>query len=88
MEAQAAAGREERHRWLKFMAHTTKVIDAKQINNEYVVYTVQCCEDPMEITNHTIHVLAADHAGQLDTIKAGIATRHEAVLAWRKANGI
>jgi hypothetical protein len=67
------------------MTHTTKVIDAKQINNENVVYTVQCCSDPMEVTNHTINVAAPDHAGQLAAIKADVAARHDLMVQARAA---
>jgi len=63
--------------------HITKVISANQINNEYVTYTVQCCSDPMEVTNHTINVAAPDHSGQLTKIKADVAARHELMLVWK-----
>jgi hypothetical protein len=63
--------------------HTPKVIKSKQVNNEYVAYTVQCCSDPLEVTNHTIHVAAPDHAGQLAAIKTDVAARHELMVQWR-----
>jgi hypothetical protein len=68
--------------------HTPKIIQAKQVNNENVSYCIQCCDDPMEVTWHTIHILAPDHQAVLEDRKKEIATRHEAITAWRKENGI
>jgi hypothetical protein len=65
------------------MTHTPKVIEAKQLNNEYVSYCVQCCGDALETTWHTMHVAAPDHEGQLATIKADVTARHELMLQWR-----
>jgi hypothetical protein len=68
--------------------HTPTIIGTKQINNEQVAYCIQCCSDPMEITWHTIHILSPDHPAQLESRKAEIVTRHEAMTQWRKEQGI
>jgi hypothetical protein len=68
--------------------HTPRIIEVKQITNEQVAYCLRCCDDHMETTWHTMHVLSPDHAGQLEERKKEIASRHEAIVNWRKANWI
>lgn len=62
---------------------TPKIIDTKQINNEYVAYCIQVDNDPFEISWHTLHILSPDHAAQLAAISTDIITRYTAMLQWR-----
>jgi hypothetical protein len=65
------------------MTHNVSVSEVKQLNNENVAYCLTCCDDPLETSWHTIHILSADHDAQLELQKPTIIQRHEAMVRWR-----
>ena len=70
------------------MAHTTKIIEVKELSDEQVSYCVECCGDPVTRSWHTVSVLAADADASLQAHKDRVAALHEAKLQWRQRNGL
>lgn len=68
--------------------HTPEIIEVKQVTNEQVAYCIRCCDDALETTWHTMHILSPDHAGQLEKLKKEISARHDAIVSWRKEHKI
>jgi hypothetical protein len=70
------------------MTHTPEVIETKECNDEQVSYLIRCCGDPMTDSWHTFSVAVLNIEEQLVDRKNGVATKHEAKLAWRQTRKI
>lgn len=77
------------------MEHKPKVVETKQISNEFVSYRIVCCDEACsrerctpqahqcEESVHTISINADNHDALLQEQMDIIATRHEKMHNWR-----
>lgn len=65
------------------MAHVSKVVEVREINDEYVAYRLQCCGEAMTDSWHTLAVTVgdADHDTFLATKLEEVAAKHAAKQA-------
>ncbi len=65
------------------MAHVSKVVEFREVNDENIAYRLRCCDDPMTDSWHTIAVTVDDteHDTFLATKLEEIAAKHAAKKA-------
>lgn len=81
------------------MSHEAKIVEKRQISNEFVAYRIVCCEQACgqdcmphahvcEDSWHTVSIHRDDHEGYLEERKAEVVARHEKMSAWREKHGL
>jgi hypothetical protein len=70
------------------MAHTTEIVEIKEINDTQVAYRVRCCGEPMTDSWHTAAVDAPNLETELQAHRDRVAALHEAKVQWRKKNPV
>jgi hypothetical protein len=63
--------------------HTPKIIEVKEVNDTFVAYKIQCCDDAVHTSWHSISVTLLDHDSQLEDAKKRVSDLHEAKIQWR-----